>query len=406
MANETPKFGSFLGGVNPIGEKIGPRIDLKTLTEFGGLKLLFERAFTDNYLEGITEFKGQVLRVTDPRVDKRTDNPFLTGILRDIIGENYLVCKVRIPEIHSIFPIPDSFDETEPDLAIIDLYPDFILEPINGERIVINVGDIVNTTFGNLSNFTEGKIISKLSAESDGQGSRPPIGSDAEKALDSAKEGFKSKTPKQAQEDLLKIKNLNKQFDTNKITAEDFRKMFNNSSNADPYYNSFLRMFKKYGVDTPAKVAGMIGQICVETGNLRVVIELPSQYNKRNPRDPNEPIGSLYENKVNLGNNQPGDGSKFIGRGIIQLTGRENYTKAAAELKVDIVNNPSLVGESPELTVETGFLFFKNRSLWNLCQENNFDEVTRRVNGDRMLHKQDRFSYTVKALEILDKYAA
>lgn len=57
--------------------------------------------------------------------------------------------------------------------------------------------------------------------------------------------------------------------------------------------------------------------------------------------------GTAYENRDDLGNNQPGDGPRYKGRGFVQLTGRSNYTKYAAILKIDLVGNPELAAEPP-----------------------------------------------------------
>jgi len=127
---------------------------------------------------------------------------------------------------------------------------------------------------------------------------------------------------------------------------------------------------------------------------------LPSKWNKKNPKDKSEPTGTLYEGRRNLGNNQPGDGPKFIGRGVLQLTGRANYTDYSKKLGIDLVNNPELAA-TPEVSVRIACQYFKDRGLLPLADAWNLDEITRRVNGNAKLHLSQRVAYSTAALKVL-----
>lgn len=70
--------------------------------------------------------------------------------------------------------------------------------------------------------------------------------------------------------------------------------------------------------------------------------------------------GQQYEGNKNLGNTQPGDGERFLGRGMIQLTGRKNYQAFADFVeRPDIMINPSLVAREPDLAVFTAFYYWE-----------------------------------------------
>lgn len=87
-----------------------------------------------------------------------------------------------------------------------------------------------------------------------------------------------------------------------------------------------------------------------------------------------------YEGRANLGNTQPGDGEKFKGRGVIQITGRANYVAVSAALKIDFVANP-LALANPYYAVESGCWWWQQNGCNKLADIPDFRAVTKRVNG-------------------------
>ena len=153
-------------------------------------------------------------------------------------------------------------------------------------------------------------------------------------------------------------------------------------------------------MNTTKRIAAFLGQVAVESGELKYTVELPSKYNKRDVKDTKEPVGTLYEGRKNLGNNQPGDGPKFIGRGILQLTGRANYENMSNKLNVDLVNNPDLACD-PYVSTKIACEYFKERSLLSFADKWDLDTITERVNGKAKLHHDLRVKYSERALKIL-----
>jgi putative chitinase len=82
-----------------------------------------------------------------------------------------------------------------------------------------------------------------------------------------------------------------------------------------PHLNKYM---PQYGIDNRLRVAAFIAQLIHESGGLRYVREIAT--------------GSAYEGRADLGNHYKGDGVKFKGRGLIQITGRSNYTAASHAL--------------------------------------------------------------------------
>ena len=108
----------------------------------------------------------------------------------------------------------------------------------------------------------------------------------------------------------------------------------------------------------------------------------------------------MYGGRADLGNTQPGDGGKFFGRGIIQLTGRANYTSFATAIgKPEIIENPSLIA-TPEYAALSAGWFWSTKNLNVLADANDYTTMTKRINGGT-LGLQDRIDHIKKALTIL-----
>jgi putative chitinase len=90
--------------------------------------------------------------------------------------------------------------------------------------------------------------------------------------------------------------------------------------------------------------------------------------------------GSQYEGRKDLGNVKPGDGVKYKGRGFIQITGRANYTQAAKDLGIDLVNHPELA-EKPDVAAKVSLWYWKTRVQPKISNFTNTKAVTKKVNG-------------------------
>jgi putative chitinase len=90
--------------------------------------------------------------------------------------------------------------------------------------------------------------------------------------------------------------------------------------------------------------------------------------------------GKAYEGRKDLGNTHPGDGVRYKGRGIFQLTGRANYASMGKTLGLDLIAHPELA-EGPEVALRVACEFWKSRGLNAFADKDDITTITKRING-------------------------
>ncbi|MGF6116704.1 putative chitinase [Janthinobacterium lividum] len=122
----------------------------------------------------------------------------------------------------------------------------------------------------------------------------------------------------------------------------------------------------EFGITTAARLASFLSQVGHESGQLRFVRELAS--------------GQAYEGRADLGNTQRGDGVRFRGRGLLQVTGRANYAACGKALGLDLLAQPELLEQTVNACRSAGW-FWQTRGLNALADAGDQERVTRRING-------------------------
>ncbi|RMD00074.1 glycoside hydrolase family 19 protein [Aquitalea palustris] len=125
-----------------------------------------------------------------------------------------------------------------------------------------------------------------------------------------------------------------------------------------------------YDIGTPARQAAFLAQVGHESGRLVYVRELwgPTAAQQG------------YEGRDDLGNTVPGDGFRYRGRGLIQITGRANYQAMADKLNLPLVDRPELL-EEPSNAALSACQFWQDHGLNELADAGEFVTITRRING-------------------------
>lgn len=122
----------------------------------------------------------------------------------------------------------------------------------------------------------------------------------------------------------------------------------------------------KYGIDNDFRACYWAGQVCEESDQFCTTEEYAS--------------GQAYEGRHDLGNVQPGDGMRFKGRGLIQLTGRANYAAYGPALDLDLIASPELAAE-PVNALSIACLYWQKHGLSALADQEDIEAITRKING-------------------------
>lgn len=146
-----------------------------------------------------------------------------------------------------------------------------------------------------------------------------------------------------------------------------------------------------------ARLAGFLAQVAHESGGFTAVKEnlnysakgLMTTFKKYFPteelakqyeRKPEKIANRVYANRMSNGPEESGDGYRFCGRGLIQLTGRANYTRFAADLGISIEETVAYL-ETPNGAVASAGWFWDNNNLNQYCDSGDFVTLTKRING-------------------------
>ena len=164
------------------------------------------------------------------------------------------------------------------------------------------------------------------------------------------------------------------------------------------YIDALNKVLPTYQINTKLRLCHFLAQILHESGNLKYKSEnlnysakalrsVFGKYFKTNEianeyaRKPEKIANKVYANRMGNGNEASGDGWKYRGRGLIQLTGKNNYTICGQSINLNLVNNPDLLINTPEASVKAACWFWDKNNLNSLADKDDIKTITKRING-------------------------
>ena len=199
------------------------------------------------------------------------------------------------------------------------------------------------------------------------------------------------------------------------LTLDQLKQMVKNPY-IDHWHEALDQLLPDYEINTPLRVAHFVAQCAHESGNFVFIKEnlnyraaslmttfkkyfptadLAQQYEKR----PEKIANRVYANRMGNGDEASGDGYKYCGRGLIQLTGRDNYTFFAGSLDISVEEAAEYLATF-EGAAQSACFFWEQNNLNRFADANDVKGLTRAINGG-YIGLEDRIKHTEHALHIL-----
>jgi putative chitinase len=203
------------------------------------------------------------------------------------------------------------------------------------------------------------------------------------------------------------------------LTKDQLKKLLPKNPYIDQWHSALSQLFPDYNINTPQRIAAFIAQCAHESGNFMVLREnlnyRAATLRKIFPKYfPNDAIANEYANKPNkqeaianlvyanrMGNGPPesGDGWRYAGKGLIQLTGKSNYTWFAASLQIP-VEEASEYLLTFEGAAQSACWFWETNNLNQWADKGDIVTLTKRINGGT-IGLEDRIKHYEHALHVL-----
>jgi putative chitinase len=199
------------------------------------------------------------------------------------------------------------------------------------------------------------------------------------------------------------------------FTREQLQSIIGNNPDLDGWYEALSNVLPEYEIGSPQRVAAFIAQCTHESGGFKRLKEnlnykwesLRKVFPKYFPTDElakeyahkQEQIANrVYGGRMGNGDESSGDGFRYCGRGLIQLTGRNNYTKFAESIGMTVEEVPALL-ETFEGAVKSACWFWKTNNLNQYADAGDILTMTKRINGGT-IGLEDRIKHYNHALEV------
>ena len=181
------------------------------------------------------------------------------------------------------------------------------------------------------------------------------------------------------------------------------------------YHEDLVEVMEFYDINTPRRMAAFLAQCAHESGNFRTVREnlnysadglrkiFPKYFKDRDPkayhRQPEKIANVVYSNRMGNGDEASGDGWRYCGRGLIQLTGKDNYSRFAESIETAVEDLPEYLATF-EGAVQSACWFWESNNLNQYADNGDILTMTKRINGGT-IGLEDRKKHYEHALHVL-----
>lgn len=203
---------------------------------------------------------------------------------------------------------------------------------------------------------------------------------------------------------------------TFEFKKEHLAEMIKGNPYIDQWYDALSAILPEYGINTPERVAAFIAQCAHESGGFKFLKEnlnykaesllkvFPKYFKtldeaRAYEKKPEKIANKIYGNRMGNGDESSGDGFRYCGRGLIQLTGKENYSWFAASLEIP-VEEASEYLETFEGAVQSACWFWEENKLNQWADKKDILTLTKRINGGT-IGLDDRIKHFNHALHVL-----
>jgi len=200
------------------------------------------------------------------------------------------------------------------------------------------------------------------------------------------------------------------------FTEAKLRQILKGAPHVDQWFLALEEILPDYEINTPARVAAFLGQTAHESGGYRALREnlnysaegLNKLFKKYFPtvesaipyaRQPEKIANKIYSNRMGNGNEASGDGFKYRGRGLIQLTGKSNYTWFSDSIEESLDETIKFL-ETYEGAVQSACWFWESNNLNKWADAGDIKQMTKVINGG-YIGLEDRIHHIEHAIHVL-----
>jgi putative chitinase len=200
------------------------------------------------------------------------------------------------------------------------------------------------------------------------------------------------------------------------ITISQLKQLLPNNPYVENWHHALVQLLPDYDINTPKRIAAFIAQCSHESGGFRVLTEnlnykaaglrrifpkyfptdeLAKQYEKQ----PKKIANRVYANRMANGDESSGDGFRYCGRGLIQLTGKSNYQAFADSLEMKVEDVPDYLATF-EGAAQSACWFWETNNLNRFADKNDIKGLTKAINGG-YIGLEDRIKHYNHALHVM-----